>query len=409
MDGESIVVPVEAGQPVPIEPEAVSRERVLRVIVAATFLLFFQTYMVAPLIPSLADALRVDRQRIGLLIPAYTIPYGIAALIYGALADRFGRRRLLLAALAGFPVVGLAMAASPSFGWLLGLRILSGIVNVGMIVSGMSLIGDLFPPGERGHALGWFFGAIAGGGAFGSTLGGLLAPWTGWRGLFALVALSGVVVFVGAVRSLGGMVEVHRPAEGASAAAFVAGYGRVLRSSRAARTYGYIFLNAMFHSGVFTWLGVLFRDRYGLGEVGIGLALLGYGVPGFLLGPAIGRVVDRYGRRWIIPAGLVIAASTAFTMAPRGPLWVAVGAVTVLSLGFDMTHPLLAGIATTLDDRRRGQAMGLNTFSIFVGLGCGSLLFGGLMQRVGMSAALLAFGAVQAMLGVVALRLFRRE
>jgi hypothetical protein len=38
----------------------------------------------------------------------------------------------------------------------------------------------------------------------------------------------------------------------------------------------------MFHSGVFTWLGVHFERRYGVGSVGIGLMLVGYGVPGFL-------------------------------------------------------------------------------------------------------------------------------
>jgi hypothetical protein len=57
---------------------------------------------------------------------------------------------------------------------------------------------------------------------------------------------------------------------------------------RGRRTYAYVLLNAIFPSGVFTWLGLSFTQRYGLGEVGIGLALLGYGVPGFLLGPPMG-------------------------------------------------------------------------------------------------------------------------
>src|SRR5207247_8732430 len=86
--------------------------------------------------------------------------------------------------------------------------------------------------------------------------------------------------------------------------AVFAAYHALLGSERGRRTYAYVLLNAIFHSGVFTWLGVYFSRRYGLGEVGIGLALLGYGVPGFLLGPPIGRAADRWGRRWLSPSGL---------------------------------------------------------------------------------------------------------
>lgn len=393
---------------IPDVQRAQPRAHLLRAVVAAVFLLFFQTYMVAPLIPSLADALHVNRQHIGLLIPAYTIPYAVAALVYGAIADRFGRRTLMFLSLGAFPLVSFAMAAAPSFSWLLGLRVVSGIANVGLVVTGLSLIGDLFPPPERGRAVGWFFGAIAGGGAFGSTLGGLLTGLVGWRGLFVLVALSACAVFLYALPLWRTLVDTVDPAARITVGSFVRGYAAVVRTPRGARTYAFIFLNAVFHSGVFTWLGVLLHDRFGLGDAGIGLALLGYGVPGLFLGPTIGRIVDRHGRRWIIPAGLLVAAATALLLAPDWPLAVAMLAVTLLSLGFDMTHPLLAGIATTLDDRRRGQAMGLNAFSVFFGLGAGSLLFGAL-AHAGMPTALITFAAFQTALGLAAFGLFRSE
>src|SRR6202012_963640 len=105
---------------------------------------------------------------------------------------------------------------------------------------------------------------------------------------------------------------------------FFEGYAAILRTGRGARTYTYIFLNAMFHSGVFTWLGVLLHDRFDLGDAGIGLGLIGYGVPGLLLGPTIGKVVDRHGRRWIIPMGMGVAALSAVLLAPRWPLVVAI-------------------------------------------------------------------------------------
>lgn len=184
-------------------------------------------------------------------------------------------------------------------------------------------------------------------------------------------------------------------------------YVGILSSFRAQRTYAYVLINAVVHSGIYTWLGLYFRRRYGLGEVGIGLALLGYGVPGFAFGPAIGRLADRRGRARLIPLGLAVAAACAALLAPEVPLLVAAMVVGLLSLGYDLTQPLLAGIVTTLSENR-GQAMGLNVFTLFVGFGSGSLVFQTLLPR-GFSAALATFAALALVAGLLALPAFAAE
>lgn len=80
----------------------------------------------------------------------------------------------------------------------------------------------------------------------------------------------------------------------------------------------------------------------------------------------------------------------------------------MLSLGYDMTQPLLAGIVTDLDRKRVGQAMGLNVFMLFIGFGVGSLLFGEAL-RLGFGPALAIFSAVQLGAAVAAIPLFRSE
>ncbi|BBX88165.1 MFS transporter [Mycolicibacterium aubagnense] len=167
------------------------------------------------------------------------------------------------------------------------------------------------------------------------------------------------------------------------------GYFTLLRQQRARRTYGYVLINAVIHSGIYTWLGVYFSQRFGLTLVGIGLALLLYGVPGFLFGPAIGRLADRYGRTRLIPLGLAVASTAALLLALPVPLILAALAVGMLSLGYDLTQPLLAGIVTQLS-AQRGQAMGLNVCTLFIGFGAGSLLFQALLTT-GFTAALATF------------------
>jgi predicted MFS family arabinose efflux permease len=263
------------------------REHLLKALSAATFLIFFQAYMVAPLIPRLSIAFEVSSRTIGLIVPAYMIPYGVSTLFYGLLSDRLGRRRIMLASLTAFIVLSGLTATAQSAAQLIFWRLLTGLGASGVVPLALALMGSLFPYEQRGRPLGWLFGAMAGGMAFGSTVGVLLEPFVGWRMLF-------VGVMVGAAGVLGGLLP-YRSLLGAAAPGvrlpfpeILASYRSLLAMGRGRRTYGYVLWNGVFHSGVYTWIGLYFAQRHGLGEVGIGLAILGYGVPGFLLGPIIG-------------------------------------------------------------------------------------------------------------------------
>lgn len=95
-------------------------------------------------------------------------------------------------------------------------------------------------------------------------------------------------------------------------------------------------------------------------------------------------------------------------LVPDVPLVLAVLAVTVLSLGYDMTQRLLAGIVTALGGRRGGQAMGLNVFALFIGFGLGSLLFGEAL-RLDFGPALAIFASLEVTAALVAIPLFGGE
>jgi predicted MFS family arabinose efflux permease len=383
------------------------RERLHGVLSLATFLIFFQAYMVAPLIPRLSLTFGVSPQQIGLIVPAYLIPYGISTLIYGLLSDRLGRRRILLASLLAFIVLTALTATAQNAAQLFFWRLLTGLGASGVVPLSLALIGALYRYEERGRPLGWLFGAMAGGAAFGSTVGVVLEPFVGWRMLFVGVAVLGAAAF--------GLLYPHRellggpPPEARPLAQVFSGYRALLAPGRGLRTYVYVLWNGIFHSGVFTWLGLYFQQRYGLGEVGIGLALLGYGIPGFLLGPVIGRAADRFGRNRLVPLGVALAVVAVAVLIPPVPLVAAALAVALLSLGYDMSQPLLAGIVTHLGGQERGgQAMGLNVFLLFTGFGVGSYLFGEAL-RLGFGTSLGLFAAVQFLAALVALPLFRSE
>jgi predicted MFS family arabinose efflux permease len=374
---------------------------------AATFIIFFQAYMVAPIIPTLSKTFATSVQTAGIIVPAYLIPYGIATLVFGLLADRLGLQRVMLASLAAFVALTALTATAKSIEQIALWRVLTGLGASGVVPLALVLVGTLFPYEQRGRPLGLLFGAMAGGMAFGSPLGAMLVPLIGWQGLFLAVAAAGACISLLFLSNRHIIAAAMAPVTGTLGDLF-RGYQSLLGSPRGRRTYGYVLANSLFHSGVFTWLGVYFETRYHLGAVGIGLALLGYGVPGFLLGPTIGRAADRWGRARLLPIGLAVGGLAAVALIFGFPLVVAPLVAMALSLGYDMTQPLFAGIVTSLGGKRPGQAMGLNVFALFVGFGFGSLIFGELI-RFSFAAALGTFAAVELAAALLSLRLFSSE
>jgi len=380
-------------------------ERLLRLLAAATFLVFFQAFMIAPLIPRLAELFASSTDAVGLAVPAYLLPYGAMTLVWGPLSDRIGRGTVILGSLVAFVVLTGLTPVVGDAGPFVAARLVTAVGASGVVPISLALIGDRFEFHRRGHALGWLFGAMAGGTAFGSSLGALLEPAFGWRGLFLGVSGTGLLLLV----ALAGQRHLLRGTAGISRPPWqvVRAYRSLLSNRRAQRTYAYVLINAVLHAGIYTWLGLYFVTRHDLSEAGIGLAVLAYGVPGFLLGPVIGRHADRRGRARLIPLGLAVAAASAFALAPSVPVLAAAATVGFLSLGYDLTQPLLAGIVTQLS-ANRGEAMGFNVFTLFVGFGAGSLAFQLLLES-GFGTALVVFGIVAALAALAGIPLFADE
>src|SRR5438445_2439669 len=141
---------------------------------AATFVIFFQAYMVAPIIPTLSSTFGSSVQTVGLIVPAYLIPYGIATLAYGVLADRIGIHRVMFASLAAFSALTILTATAQSIEQLVLWRIVTGIGASGVVPLALTLVGRLYPFEQRARPLGWLVGAVAGRMAHGLPVGSRL-------------------------------------------------------------------------------------------------------------------------------------------------------------------------------------------------------------------------------------------
>lgn len=383
-------------------------DRLFVLLAIAAGLIFLQGYMIAPLIPRLAEIFNVSAQEIGFIVPAYMLSYALAALFYGVLSDRFGRWPVIQASMVGFILCTALTATSQNAGQMSFWRLLTGLGASGVIPLTFALIGDMFPYNQRGAKLGLVFAAMEGGMAAGSAGGAILEPFVGWQFLFLGTATAAALV-LWRLRRYGALFDEPRVTKLPSLQTVFAGYRAVLSNFRGGRTYAYVLWNGIYHSGVYTWLGFYMSQRYDMGALQIGLTILGYGIPGLIFSPLIGKAVDRWGRRWLIPPGLGMAALAGLTMIPYIPAFATTMAVLVLSLGYDFTQPLFVGIVTSLTDNGKlGQTMGLKVFTLFTGFGIGSWLFGEAL-RWGFEPALAIFAGVQLLAAIAAVPLFWQE
>jgi predicted MFS family arabinose efflux permease len=374
------------------------------------FLVFYSNFMVAPLIPAFSREFAVIPDRLGWLVPGFSIAYGTSTLINGVVSDRLGRIRVLLALIFFASLTMLLLSFAATAQELIGLRILSGFGTGGIVTIALAYVGDRYPYMIQGRPMGEMFGAVAAGMGLGSSFGPILNPLVGWRNEFRALACGfAVIALFIAARAQSFREAAQRRSDGWHK--IVLEYLFVVHSPRGRRTMAFIFCNGVFHGGVFAWLGLLVASRYHLGDLGIGIVLAGYGLPDLLFGGTIGGWGDNYGRRYVIPLGFLWAGACALLLGLPVSRMAAALIITAISVGFEATHPLMSSIATSLDPKHRGQITGLATFGKFMGMAIGALVFQHLIgrQMVAFRKGLAIFGTAEILMGLVAIYAFRDE
>jgi EmrB/QacA subfamily drug resistance transporter len=185
---------VEPAPPAGAEP-LTSRQAFLRVfpgVMVAMFLAAADQTILASALPTIAGSLR-GLADLSWVVIAYLLAATIAAPLYGHLGDRFGRRRMLLGALAIFTVASLACALAPTLPLLIAARAVQGLGGGGLMTLAQALIGEHVSPRERGRFSGYFATVFALASTSGPVLGAYLTEHLSWRAVFAINLPLGLV------------------------------------------------------------------------------------------------------------------------------------------------------------------------------------------------------------------------
>jgi EmrB/QacA subfamily drug resistance transporter len=165
--------------------------------------------IVASALPAIAGSLG-DVERISWVVIGYLVANTIAAPVYGYVGDVFGRRRLLIGALALFMVASVLCALAPSIPLLAAARVLQGLGGGGLMTLSQALVGQVVPPRERGNYQGYLATMATVASAIGPVIGGFLTEGFGWPWIFLINVPLGLIAILLVLRLPSGQQASQR-------------------------------------------------------------------------------------------------------------------------------------------------------------------------------------------------------
>ncbi|HED13659.1 MAG TPA: Bcr/CflA family efflux MFS transporter [Gammaproteobacteria bacterium] len=308
----------------------------------------------------------VSRELLSQSLGFYLMAFAVSTLFWGPLADRFGRRRVVLWSLSLYLLASLACAMTTSFSQLLLARTIQGLGAGGGLVAGRAMIRDSFESRLAHRAMSQVMILFAVAPAIAPIIGGVLESGLGWRSVFYFLALYAVLTMV-MVYTVIPETLPSSDRQSLQLSTLLAGYRQLLRHWQ---FMALILALSIAFSGLFLYIAgaptILF-DFLGLGSGDFGFQFVPM-VAGLMFGAYVtGRLTHRWSSQKIVHVAFGVLA-VACVLNLLQVLWLpaylltVIGPLVVYAVGIAMALPGLSILALDCFPRRRGMASALQSF-----------------------------------------------
>lgn len=385
------------------------KQIVLMIAILAGFITPFDGSAVNIALPTLGAEFHMDAISLSWIATAYLLSSAIFLVPFGKIADIYGRKKVFLYGITIFSLASLAMTMVPSTEMLIVIRVVQGLGSAMIFGTGVAIVTSVYPPGERGKALGIYITAVYVGLSTGPFLGGIMTQHFGWRSIFVVNVPIGLTAVLLILWKLKGEWAECRGEKFDFIGSFV--YGLSVISVM----YGFSLLPdikgaSLIAVGIIgTILFILYEKRIRFPVLDMNLltknrvfalsnlsALINYSATyavtfllsldlqytkgftaehaGFILiaqpvfqamiSPLAGRLSDRIEPRLIASTGMGLTAIGLFFLtfiSETTPLWYMICILVVLGIGFGLfSSPNTNVIMSSVDKRFYGVASGMN-------------------------------------------------
>ncbi|MEV4757132.1 MFS transporter [Micromonospora sp. NPDC049559] len=428
-------------------------------VVLAVFVLMLDATVVTVALPAMARDLDGDVTDLQWVMNAYTIAMAAVQLSAGALADRYGRRRLFLISVGWFAMASVACGLATTLTMLIAARVAQGLAGAIMFATTLALIGQNYTGAARGTAFA-VRGTTAGiAVVLGPVIGGLLTDGLGWRWIFLvnlpvaaaamtigwsklrrgeellrhrridvpgpLLLAIGLVALVYALLSANNrgwtdpLILSCLTGAGLALAAFLvveSGLTHPMLDLRlfADRTFVATQIGSFTVQGsvfaLFVFFSVYFQNHLGKSVIGAGLSFLPIVIPIMIAGAAVGAFLDRIPPRLTIGVSLALIGVGLLLMlgvTERTGWSHFLAGMVVTGLGCGVALPVLGALAVDVPPAQVGVAAGVNNTALQLGFALGIASYGAVLGTFPETAAgfadglnhLIAIGAGTAIIG----------
>lgn len=162
----------------------------------ASFFTPFMGSSVNIALPAIGADFGADAILLNWIVNGFLLSAAIFAVPFGRVCDIHGRKKIFTYGIIIFTIASLLCALAPTSLSLIVFRVIQGIGTAMIFVTGLAILTSVFPPRERGKAIGINIAAVYVGLSLGPVLGGLITQYLGWRSLFALMVPFGILVVI---------------------------------------------------------------------------------------------------------------------------------------------------------------------------------------------------------------------
>jgi MFS family permease len=348
------------------------RRTALYGIVAAVFVSGTGIGSILPILPLYLRERGASYGLVGVIVASALVAQALAQWPAGWLADRVGRREMMVAGLLLAAAASLVFILPVSVAWLVVLRFVQGLGFAAAAPAERAAVADVVPAEELGVAYGWVSAARMSGLIVGPAIGGLLAVFGRWT-VFAATAAALAVAAVVAAIALGPTVRRTAGQLGTALPSLRSERGGVALRAVLLLTVGIGLL-----IGIYDVIWSLFMRAIGASDLVIGLSFSLFALPLVIVTPFAGWASDRWDRRWLALASTVLAAlmGPIYPFLRNIPVVMAVGAVEAGLWAF--TEPAMNAYLMEALPRARGEAQGVVGTALSAAMAIGSLAAGAL-------------------------------
>jgi predicted MFS family arabinose efflux permease len=341
----------------PANPGALTRDerRLLLAILPTRLLINAQFRIVYPFLPAIARGLGVTLETAALLV-AFRAAFGAISPLFGYLADRVGRKPLMVAGVVALTAGAALVVAAQTFGFALIAFGLLGIAQSAYDPTMQAHVGDVVPLQRRARAMGIVELSWSGSWLIGVPAAGFLMARYGWQAPFVVIAVLGLlcVLLTMTIR------EVRR-------ARAVSGEPGLSRAARALPRHILFALAAsalilLANESLFLVYGALMEDRYKLALGALGLASIVVSLAELTGAGAVVAFVDRIGQRKALLTGLLLNAAC-FALLPFTLRTLPSALAGMAAVAFTSEFSIVTSIAflSGLAERSAGLVMSIRT------------------------------------------------